>query len=367
MSLLPVLRPLVAFAALTLAAPLIAQETTEAASPPEAATTAEPAAAPAPTPGAEPAPAVVASAAPLAIAVKSAHVEDLSSYGKVVVVPTAYVKLLVEGSVFAAKQASAFSTLGGGSGNSVKAKAAYTVAGIDKAFAQGLAKQAYDDFVARLRGAGYTVLTYEDIKGRDYVASASRDTGNATWGMPTEKVIGSRDTYVVAAPSDEMAFKVGFTGVFAEFVSMGKPRFTDAAVVIPIYTINAPLASTETGSGFNRIEAAASVNPAMNLQAASAMWMGAPKVRMGGSMLPGVMTKEPVLHVVESAGTLSKEDTTSKSANAVSKTLSLFGGGSISSNSADYTYTIDRAAYSGGVLRAATGFNAEVAKVLGGP
>lgn len=358
---LPALRPLVAFAALTLAAPLMAQDTPEPPPPPETAVAVEPA----PSAAAGSVAAAAPVAAPLAMSVKSGYVEDMSSYGKVVVVPTAYVKLLVEGSVFAAKQASAFSTLGGGSGNSVKAKAAYTVAGIDKAFAQGLAKQAYDDFVAKLRGAGYTVLTYDDIKGRDYVASASRDTGNASLGLPTEKVIGTRDTYVVAAPSDEMAFKVGFTGVFAEFVSMGKPRFTDAAIVIPTYTINAPLASTETGSGFNRIEASASVSPAMNLQAASAMWMGAPKVRMGGSMVPGVMTKEPVVNVVESAGTLSKEDTTSKSANALSKTLSLFGGGSISSSSANYTYTIDRAAYGAGVLRAATGFNAEVAKALG--
>lgn len=363
MPFLPTLRPLVALAALTLATPLLAQETPASAPQPEAGVAAEstPVAAP------ETAPAAAPSAAPLAIAVKSGYVEDMASYNKVVVVPTAYVKLLVEGSVFAAKQASAFSTLGGGSGNSVKAKAAYTVAGIDKAFAQGLAKQAYDDFVAKLRGAGYTVLTYDDVKGRDYVAGASRDTGDATWGLPTEKVIGSRDTYVVAAPSDEMAFKVGFTGPFSEFVSMGKPRFKDAAVVIPVYTINAPLASTETGSGFNRIEASASVSPAMNLQAASAMWMGAPKVRMGGGMMPGVMTREPVLNVVDSAGTLSKEDTTSKGANALSKTLSLFGGGSVSSSSANYTYTIDRAAYAGGVLRAATSFNTEVAKALGTP
>jgi len=307
-----------------------------------------------------------AVAAPLSMAVNVGYVEDMASYGKVVVVPTAYVKLLVDGSVFVAKQGSALSALGGGSTNSVKSKANYKVAGIDKAFAQALAKQAYDDFVAKLRGAGYTVLTYDDIKGRDFVASAARNTGNADWGLPTETAVGARDTYVVAAPSDEMAFKIGFTGVFAEFIKYGKPKFTDAAVVIPTYTINAPQAWGETGSGFNRIEASTTVAPGMNLQAASSPWMGAPKVRMGGGNAPGVVTKEPVINLTEIAGTLSKEDTTSGTANALSKTLSLFGGGSVTGNSANYTFTIDPAAYTAGALRGITGFNAEVAKALSG-
>lgn len=307
-----------------------------------------------------------AATAPLAIAVNVGYVEDMASYGKVVVVPTAYVKLLVDGSVFVAKQGSALAAMGGGSTNSVKSKANYKVAGIDKAFAQGLAKQAYDDFVTKLRGAGYTVLTYDDIKGRDFVAAAKRDTGDAEWGMPTESAVGARDTYVVAAPSDDMAFKIGFTGVFAEFIKYGKPKFTDAAVVIPTYTINAPQAWGETGSGFNRIEASTSVVPGMNLQAATSYWMGVPKTRMGGGNGPGVVTKEPVLNLTENAGTLSKEDTTSGSANALSKTLSLFAGGSVTGNSANYTLTIDPAAYSAGALRGITGFNTEVAKALSG-
>jgi len=94
--------------------------------------------------------------------------------------------------------------------------------------------------------------------------------------------------------------------------------------------------------------------------------MGAPKVRMGGGNAPGVVTKEPVINLTEIAGTLSKEDTTSGTANALSKTLSLFGGGSVTGNSANYTFTIDPAAYTAGALRGITGFNAEVAKALSG-
>ena len=304
--------------------------------------------------------------APLSIAVNVGYPEDMASYGKVVVVPTAYVKLLSEGSVFAAKQGSALSTLGGGSSNSVKAKASYQVAGLDKAYAQGLAKQAYDDFVAKLRGAGYTVLTYDDIKGRDFVISAARDAGR-DGKLPTEKAVGGRDTYVVAAPSDEMAFKVGFTGVFAEFIKFGKPKFTDAALVIPTYTINAPQAWAETDSGYNRIEASTNVLPGMNLQYASATWMGAPKVRMGGGNAAGVVTKAPVINLTGNAGTLSKVDTTSGAANGLSKALSMLGGGgSITGSSADYTFTIDQAAYGAAALHGIAGFNAEVAKAIAG-
>lgn len=305
--------------------------------------------------------------APVEIKVNVGYVEDMASYGKVVVVPTAYVKLLVEGSVFAAKQGSALSALGGGSTNSVKAKANYKVAGIDKAFAQSLARQAYDDFVAKLRGAGYTVLTYDDVKSRDFVAGATRDAGDADWGMPTEKSADRRDTYVVAAPSDEMTFKIGFTGPFAEFIKYGKPKFEDAAMVIPVYTINAPQAWAGTESGFNRIEASTNVVPGMNLQNANAYWMGKPKVRMGGGNLPGVVTKTAVINISENVGSLDKVDTTSGTANALSKTLSLLGGGgSIKGSSADYTLTVDQAAYSAGALNGMTHFNAEVAKALAG-
>lgn len=343
---------------LALLAPLGAVQAQEAAVAASAGVELAPATAAAPT-------ALVT--ATLSIPVNVGYPEDMASYGKVVVVPTAYLKLLVDGSVFAAKQGSALASLGGGSSNSVKAKAEYKVAGIDKEFAQGLAKQAYDDFVAKLRGAGYTVLSYDDIKDRDFVAGAARDTGKADWGMPTEKPVGGRDTYVVAAPSDEMAFKVGFTGVFAEFVKYGKPKFTDAALVIPTYTINAPQAWADTDSGYNRIEASTNVVPGMNLQYANATWMGAPKVRMGGGNLPGVVTKAAVVNISENAGTLSKVDTTSNAANGLSKALSMLGGGgSISANSADYTFTIDKAAYSAGALNGIASFNAEVAKALAG-
>lgn len=293
------------------------------------------------------------------------YASDLSDYNKTVVVPTAYVKLLVQGKAFVAKQGSALSTLGGGNANSVKASAKYKVEGIDKAYAQSLAKQAYDDFVGKLRAAGYTVLTYDDVKGRDYVKGAAREKADATWGLPVESPVNSPDTYLVAAPSDEQQFKTGFTGIYSEFISRGKPKFEDAAMVIPVYTIVAPQVWGETGSGYNRISAKINALPGMNLQAANAMWMGKPRVRMGGKV-SGVMTKTYVTNISPKAGELVKaEDTTPRAANALSKGLSLLSGaGSIDAASANYVFTINRAAYSAGVMSGVGAFNAEVEKFI---
>lgn len=295
--------------------------------------------------------------------VKTGYAEDLRDYSNTVVVPTAYVKLLVDGSVFVSKSGSALQSLGGGNSNTVNAGAKYQVAGIDEELARSLAKQAYDDFVGQLRAAGYTVLTYDDIKDRDYVRSASRDKGDAKYGLPTESAPGSRDTYVVAAPSAEQQFKIGFTGVFAEFVKFGKPKFTDATVIIPQYTFVAPQVWGETDSGFNRIEAGINAQPGMNMQSAMAIWMGKPKVRMGGGNAAGVVTAGPMINIIDKAGELVKVDTTSGAANGVSKALSMLSGaGSVSQNRSQYTYNIDREAYVRGALSGITQFNAEVGK-----
>lgn len=305
------------------------------------------------------------AAAPVAgkMEVVGGYASDLSDYNKTVVVPTAYVKLLVQGKAFVAKQGSALQTLGGGNANSVKASAKYKVEGIDKAYAQALARQAYDDFVGKLRAAGYTVLTYDDVKGRDYVKGAAREKSDATWGLPVETPVNSPDTYLVAAPSDEQQFKTGFTGIYSEFISRGKPKFEDAAMVIPVYTIVAPQVWGEAGGGYNRISAKINAFPGMNLQSASAMWMGKPHVRMGGK-IAGVMTKSYVANISPKAGELVKaEDTTPKAANALSKGLSILSGaGSIDSSSANYVFTVDRAAYSAGVMKGIGDFNAEVSK-----
>lgn len=312
-------------------------------------------------------PALAADPAPVKIEVNTGYANDLYDYNGTIVVPTVYVKFLAEGKVFISKQGSALQAMAsGGNANSVKASARYKVEGLDKALAQSIAKQAQDDFVKRLRDAGFTVLTYDDVKDRDYVKGAARvgakDMENA-WGLPTESAPGSSDTYLVAAPSDDQQFKIGFTGMYSEFLKRGKPLFEDAVMLIPTYTIVAPQVWGQADSGYNRISAAINTAPGMNLQYASAVWMGKPHVRMGGKTT-GVITKGYTVNITEKAGEMVKtEETTPKAANAISKGLSfLTGAGSIQASSANYVMTVDKAAYSAGAMNGIGAFNAEVAK-----
>lgn len=305
--------------------------------------------------------------APVKVEVNAGYADDLYDYNGTIVVPTVYVKFLVEGKVFISKQGSALQAMAsGGNANSVKASARYKLEGFDKALAQSIAKQAQDDFVKRMREAGFTVLTYDDIKDRELMKDVARVEAkdmDATWGLPTESAPGSSDTYVVAAPSDAQQFKIGFTGPYAEFMKRGKSRFEDAVVMIPTYTIVAPQVWGQADSGYNRISAAINTAPGMNLQYASATWLGKPHVRMGGKVT-GVVTKTYTTNITEKAGEMVKtEETTPKAANAISKGLSfLTGAGSIQASSANYVLKVDQAAYAAGALNGIGAFNAEVGK-----
>jgi hypothetical protein len=283
--------------------------------------------------------------------------EDLLDSNRTVVVPTLHLTLLTDGRVAATKQSGLFQA----GNNSAKASATYRVTGLDKGFAQQLAQAAYDDLVGQMRQAGYTVLTYADIKERDFMKAAVRDTAVGPLGLPT-KSEGSNQ-FVVAAPSDEQLFKSGFAGGdLAEFQSGGKSRFTDATLLFPQYTFVAPQAWAEGSRGYKSVSAEAHVAHGMNLVSARLTWMGQPKSRMMRG-IPGVATTEQVINTTDKAGELTQvADTTPQTANAVSTVLSLLGGGSIQKSSAEYQLAIDRDAFATGVLNGVRAFNAEVAK-----
>ncbi|MBN8486906.1 MAG: hypothetical protein J0M20_04115 [Burkholderiales bacterium] len=294
----------------------------------------------------------------LPIQVNVVNPEDLLDSNKTLVIPTVYLTLLVDGRVAATKQSGLFS----GGNNSAKASASYQVDGLDKAYAQQLAQAAYDDAVTRLRAAGYTVLTWADIKDREMVRSLARDTSAGPMGLPTFSEGGNN--YVIATPSDEQFFKKGLGGGwFAEFQQGGKNRFTDATLIIPTYTIHAPQAWTGTSAGYKSISAEANVAEGMNLWVANAHWMGQPKSRMMRG-IPGVATRQQVINVTEKAGSVTKlADTTPQAANALSGLLgALTGSGTISASSGLYKLTIDREAYTQGVMNGVRAFNTELAR-----
>lgn len=287
--------------------------------------------------------------------------EDLLDYNKTIVVPTAYITLLTDGRVSAVKQAGMFQRGSGSAG----ASASYRVQGLDKAFAQSLAQAAYDDFVAQLRQAGYKVLTYTDIRDTDLIKGAARDTTVGSLGLPVSSQGGNN--FVTAAPSDEQLFASSFVGgKFSEFISGGKSKISDATLIIPQYTFTSPQSWAEGSRGYNSVSAEANVAPGMNLLVANAHWIGAPKSRMMTG-IPGVATKEQAINVTEKAGALEKTaDTTPQAANALSSVLgALTGKGSIQKSSGEYQLTIDRDAYTAGILNGVRGFNGEVAKAAG--
>jgi hypothetical protein len=329
---------------LCLAAPLLLApwHATQAQSTPEAS-------------AASPAADVATSAAKIDVIV--VNPEDLLDTDKTLVVPTLYIKLVTSGRVSAAKQSGLFS----GGNATARASAAYKVAGLDKAYAQQLAQAAYDDFVAQLRQAGYKVLTYADVKDRDAVRSAQRDTSAGPLGLPESSEGGN--TFITAAPSDEQFFKSGLGGgAFAEFQSGGKSRFLDATLIIPQFTFHSPQAWAEGSRGYRSVSAEANVAEGMNMFQANAHWMGQPRSRMMRG-IPGVATKTQLVNVTEKAGSLTKvADTTPQAANALSGALSLFGAGNIQRSGSEYLMTIDREAYSRGVLNGVRSFNAEVAR-----
>lgn len=288
-----------------------------------------------------------------------ANPEDLLDTNKTLVVPTAYVTLLTHGRVSAVRQSGLFSSRN----DTARASANYRVEGLDKAYAQQLAKAALDDFVAQLRGAGYTVLTYADVKDREFMKAAQRAAPDGPMGLPASTEGGNH--FITAAPSDEQHFRWGFAGAeFAEFFSAGKGKFTDATLIIPQYTFHAPQAWAGSEAGYKRVSAEANVAEGMNMFNARAPWMGQPKSRMMRGV-PGVATKAQVINVTEKAGQLAKTaDTTPVAANVLGGVLSMLAGvGNIQRSSGEYVLTVDREAYSRGVLDGVRAFNAEVAKV----
>lgn len=208
------------------------------------------------------------------------------------------------------------------------------------------------------------MLTYNDIRDRDYVKGADREKADTAWGLPLETSRAGNETFIVAAPSDEQHFEGGLAGgVFSEFISLGKPKFKDATVIIPQYTITAPQVWGEADASYSTISAAIKTEPSMRLKSATAPWMGAPVVRMMHG-IPGVTTNGPIKITEKVGNIVQAADTTPAAANALSKGLSLLtGAGAITASSSEYTFTIDPNAYVAGALKGASDFNAEVAKV----
>ena len=154
---------------------------------------------------------------------------------------------------------------GGGLGNA-KAKARVFIQGLDKAELQGLAASIGNDIVARLRGAGYTVLTFDDVRAD--VADKGRMAANPRYGMPTHdaRMFPGMD-FVVATPSDEQTLDYGLTGPAANF---GKAsQRTGATLLLPEVYLTMPQLGASASRTFEGTHASISFDPAMHLAGAT--------------------------------------------------------------------------------------------------
>lgn len=313
------------------------------------------AAAPAPAPVTQASPETLAGkrAVPMPVAVEAINPEDLLSSNKTLIVPTTYVTLVTDGRVSAAKQSGLLQR-----GNaSAQAAANFKVKGLDKAYAQLLAKAAQDNLVAQLRAAGYTVLTYADVMDRDLFRNAARESG------PISASEGGLNTLMVA-PTDAQMFKSSLVGgQFSEFISGGKNRIPDATLLIPQYVFHAPQSWAEGSRGYSSVSATTHVVHGMNMAQARVTWLGQPVSRMMRG-IPGVATTKAVINVGEKVGELSAgADASPTTANALSSALSVFGGGNIQRSVTNYELTINREEFAAAVMNGVHNFNSEVAKV----
>jgi hypothetical protein len=170
------------------------------------------------------------------------------------IVPTLRVRVSVQGSVWAKS---------GGA----KAHGKYFVYGIDHDMLQGLAKTLQDDLVTKLRAAGYTVLTYDDIKSDADVAALSLDTIDSRYGLPTSGGLGAPVTFVDATPADAQSFAKPIQGPAWSFRGLSKSK--NATVIVPELTFTTPqmFGQAETSAWMDK--AGISMDPTMIFEGAA--------------------------------------------------------------------------------------------------
>jgi hypothetical protein len=159
----------------------------------------------------------------------------------------------------------------------VSAKARVFIDGPTKRELQSLAGQIQNQIVSQLRGAGYTVLTFADV--REDVAGKARMEANPRFGLPTHGARAFPGTdFEVAAPSDEQTLDYGMSGPGAAFTAASKR--TGATLLVPEIFFTMPQlgasANVSESALWRSSSASISYDPAMHLAGAN-VYGGTPK------------------------------------------------------------------------------------------
>jgi len=152
-------------------------------------------------------------------------------------------------------------TAGGGLGNAGVRARVFTQ-GPNKKQLQALAGQLQSELVGQLRAAGYTVLTFDDV--RDDVSTKERWTLNPRYGMPTHdaRAFPGID-FVLATPTDEQAISYGLTGPTGPWAEATKR--TGATLLLPEFYFTMPQMGASFTHNLQGTHANIRFDPAMHL------------------------------------------------------------------------------------------------------
>lgn len=253
------------------------------------------------------------------------------SDSKTYFVPSYVLNVSVRGSVWASK---------GGA----QAHGKFFVDGLEPPLMHGLAAKLQADLITRMRAAGYTVLTFEDLKSEPDVVGRSRDKIDEKAGLPVRH--GTPLSYVIAAPTEEQQFNNGGQGAAWPFRGIAKEK--GLMVLAPEITFTVPQMWGVTRAGYASNSAGISTDPAMMLEGA---WIAA--VNGKGGTISILIEKHGMRLATEVTGTIKQLSEESYNFSADWKRTS-----------GDFSMTLDQVAFGDGVMRVGLAINAMIVAEL---
>jgi hypothetical protein len=243
-----------------------------------------------------------------------------------ILVPT--VKLLVtsHGSVWSKK-------------GSASAHGKFYVEGLSKELLQELSGKIQSDLVARLRAAGKTVLTYDDVKDDPVFVKQARLAPDAKWSLPIKGGWGQPLTYLIAAPTDAQAFDDPIQG--PGWWMRGVIKDKALIALVPEITFSVPQMFGEGETGYARDSAGIATDPAMVFE---------------GAMIYGSDAKGSANLVVQRHGKRLAAEVTGTIRKINEDKMGV--SGLWQQTSGDFIMTLDRTAFVDGILRVGYALNA---------
>jgi hypothetical protein len=246
-------------------------------------------------------------------------------------VPTYDLLVSVHGSVWSQK---------GGA----QAHGKFFVDGLTKPLMHSLATKLQNDLVSRMRAAGFTVLTYDDMKGDPDVAKRGLDADEDKWGFPVRNIAPL--SYIIAAPSEAQQFNNPIQGPAWPWRGIAKAK--DLVAVSPELHFSVPQMWGQTREGFTTKEAGIATDPAMIFEGGTIFSI----TRKGGGETI-LIQRHGTRLASENAGTITKLSEDKTSFSAAWKRVS-----------GDYSMTIDPVAFEDGVMRVGLAVNAMIVEKM---